>query len=1023
MKNKSFLVLIFAVLSIQLAAQPLIVSPGNSGNLTLFENMLEKPTADVLNGCSAQEIATRNPAQLSTSISYSTAGCTPSIATVNVTGGNPPYTYYWAPGWTLNWRYCNQAGTYCVTVTDAALCTKIDSFVLTNNPAISLSITDTVIYNCSPNSGTIDITIQNGLPPYTFAWSNGATTEDLFNIPPGYYFVTIVDGNYCYRTDSWDIEDYSQPYVMDGAYSNTDCQNLNNGTVTVSAWNGISPYSYLWSTGDTTQTISNLDFGIYSYTVTDACNFEIIDSIVLEYEFSANYEMAALNTLCGDLTGMIQLYNMETIVIDSIYLMNTVSGQAFFPDPSYKFDSIAAGNYQLYVIDTFLCVDSLEVEIEQIDDFIALMPTADTVECPGDTVTLQANIFEGAEYIFDQIDFDSIPVSAQAISIPDLHDDSQYGPFSIGFDFTFFDQSYSEFYIGSNGWISFVPISGPGYLDHWETQAIPNPDLQSPRAVIMAAYRDWDPSLPSANWGVFYEYSGTSPNRKLTVTWKSIALFSCTNIHGDFQVVIHENGNMVDINLTNIPVCPSWNHGHGVCGIQNETGTLAYTVPGRNNTTWETANESWRFYPSIVQWYGPNNVSLGSGMEITVYPESPGTYYAEYNSACGLETDSIEIFISTAGLSTYLGDDFILCEGETTSLGMPGWDYYQWSNGESTSQLNINGAGIYSVSTTSGTCNWTDEITVGYDENTNEYSYDPFICEGDTILFEMDTAYFYNWDNGSIYPSYSVTASGNYFVTVSTINCNWADSFEVEMRPLPLGILPSDTTMCHNDTFEIGAGASSYSYLWNSGSANAILTTDTAGLFIVDKSDTYGCSVTDSVLITYQAEVLSSFNFFETFNHVQFTNQSQNSYWYTWNFGDGSPLSYQTNPEHDYPVLNQNMWYTATLISTNQCGADTSFLQIFTFDIEEIGGNPNIQIYPNPNKGNFFLSGNLKSNGNLLLCIFNSTGQEIYQKKISSEKIKISEEIKLGQVAPGMYYLKIQQKENNWVWKVVVGNL
>ncbi|MEA3443182.1 MAG: T9SS type A sorting domain-containing protein, partial [Bacteroidota bacterium] len=124
--------------------------------------------------------------------------------------------------------------------------------------------------------------------------------------------------------------------------------------------------------------------------------------------------------------------------------------------------------------------------------------------------------------------------------------------------------------------------------------------------------------------------------------------------------------------------------------------------------------------------------------------------------------------------------------------------------------------------------------------------------------------------------------------------------------------------------------------------------------------------------------------------------------------------------EHDYPVLNQNMWYIATLISTNQCGADTSFLQIFTFDIEEIGGNPNIQIYPNPNKGTFFLTGNLKSNGNLLLRIFNSTGQEICQKKISSEKIKISEEIKLGQVAPGIYFLMIGQEDKNWVWKIVV---
>ncbi|MCF8370980.1 MAG: T9SS type A sorting domain-containing protein [Bacteroidales bacterium] len=241
------------------------------------------------------------------------------------------------------------------------------------------------------------------------------------------------------------------------------------------------------------------------------------------------------------------------------------------------------------------------------------------------------------------------------------------------------------------------------------------------------------------------------------------------------------------------------------------------------------------------------------------------------------------------------------------------------------------------------------------------------------------------------------------------------------LLPLPVTILPSDTAKCSDSNLILdGGNEPTYEYLWSNGNISSTVAIDSLGLLTVTITDDNGCVSIDSVLVTEQPEVSSAFNFFEAFNHVNFINQSQDAYYYFWDFGDGSPISTEANPEHDYPVLNQNMWYTATLVSANQCGSDTSTLQIFTFDIEEMDGEFPIQIYPNPNKGNFYLSGRLESKDDLNLHIYNSTGQEIYQKEISSTEGNLSEEIRLGKVAPGIYFLIVQQKENKWVWKMVV---
>jgi len=91
-------------------------------------------------------------------------------------------------------------------------------------------------------------------------------------------------------------------------------------------------------------------------------------------------------------------------------------------------------------------------------------------------------------------------------------DDVTHGPFNIGFTFNFFGNNYTQFYIGSNGWIGFTIGQTTGYT------AVYIPNSGSPKNVIMA---DWEDLYPgSAN--IYYTTIGTAPNRKLVVNFNSV---------------------------------------------------------------------------------------------------------------------------------------------------------------------------------------------------------------------------------------------------------------------------------------------------------------------------------------------------------------------------------------------------------------------------------------------------------------------------------------------------------------------
>jgi hypothetical protein len=167
-------------------------------------------------------------------------------------------------------------------------------------------------------------------------------------------------------------------------------------------------------------------------------------------------------------------------------------------------------------------------------------------------------------------------------------DDVTHGPFNIGFTFNFFGNNYTQFYVGSNGWVGFSAGQTTGYTAAY----IPN--AGSPRNVIMA---DWEDLFPgSAN--IFYSTIGTAPNRKLVVNFNAVPHYGCrSNLH-TFQFVLYETTNVIDVNYLSKPLCAGNNSTAGLVNIDN---TNVVPVGGKNASPWSVSNYSVRYTPSAAE--------------------------------------------------------------------------------------------------------------------------------------------------------------------------------------------------------------------------------------------------------------------------------------------------------------------------------------------------------------------------------------------------------------------------------------
>jgi len=187
---------------------------------------------------------------------------------ITVTGGSGDFSYSWSHGPATEDVTGLPAGNYTVTVTDNIVgCVAIVAFNVQaeNQILVSASV---VQPSCSTIDGSIDLAVSGGSGPYSFLWSNGETTEDITSLGTGVFAVAITDINGCTRDTSFTISNVGGPVVI-STVVNPNCPGSSDGSISLSLVGGGGPFTYNWSNGATTPSITGLAGSTYTVTITD----------------------------------------------------------------------------------------------------------------------------------------------------------------------------------------------------------------------------------------------------------------------------------------------------------------------------------------------------------------------------------------------------------------------------------------------------------------------------------------------------------------------------------------------------------------------------------------------------------------------------------------------------------------------------------------------------------------------------------------------------------------------------------
>jgi len=189
---------------------------------------------------------------------------------LTATGGTGGLSYHWSNGATTQDIFGLSANTYIVTITDASgTCPLVQTYEVTQPDPMALAA-DVNDMSCAyVVDGSIELHVGGGEAPFSYQWSNGKTSRIISNLLAGTYTVTVTDGAGCTSTAVFMVENPGSitPDVM---VTNASNANKSDGAVTISAVNGgAGPFTFLWNTGATTQSLTNVPPGDYVVTITD----------------------------------------------------------------------------------------------------------------------------------------------------------------------------------------------------------------------------------------------------------------------------------------------------------------------------------------------------------------------------------------------------------------------------------------------------------------------------------------------------------------------------------------------------------------------------------------------------------------------------------------------------------------------------------------------------------------------------------------------------------------------------------
>jgi gliding motility-associated-like protein len=269
---------------------------------------------------------------------------------------------------------------------------------------------------------------------------------------------------------------------------------------------------------------------------------------------------------------------------------------------------------------------------------------------------------------------------------------------------------------------------------------------------------------------------------------------------------------------------------------------------------------SWSNLPVGASFTSANNSVNSHSIAINWGTAAPGTYsvLVTPSDACGIapgtaQTVAISVLPPPAPLS--ITGPTVLCQGDVITLASSYASDNTWSTGANTSSVSVNAAGVYTLTALSGCGPLQASYTVGLNPTANA-SVTPngplSFCQGNSVILTSAMSTGNSWSTGESTPSITVTTTGVYSLTVTTV-CGTAVS-STSVNVTPSTITPSitangPTSFCQGGSVILSSGSGSGNN-WSTGATTPTIMVNAAGVYTLTVSNACAsASVTQSISI------------------------------------------------------------------------------------------------------------------------------------------------------------------------------
>jgi large repetitive protein len=845
----------------------------------------------------------------------------------------------------------------------------------------------------------------------TYLWNTGDTTQSIYVSITGNYWVMVTDTNNCEGT-SEAVEILVLPNPVPVISETGDLVFCPGDSVILTS---SSADAYLWSTGDTTQSITVLSSGNYyvETTYVNGCsNISEITEVIVHSNPVTSIIASGPKTFClGDSVVL-------TSSFASSYEWNT-------GDTTKSITVYSTGNY--YVIGTYSggcssTSDTASIIVKPLP-IATITPGGSTEFCENGSVVLNSS--SGLTYLWNT------GATSQAINV-----------FSSG--------AFTVTVKGANGcsarsdttYVNVKSAPVPVISASGSTNICPTGSVEL-TSTVGASYL-WSNGATTQSINV-----STGGSYFVTVTYSN----GCSKSSASTLVTVLSNppttitpGGPINLCDGDSIVLSSssasaylWNTGDTTKSIVVKTSgnySVTATYSGGCTNTSSNVNVTIKSNPiSDITANGPTEFCPGGSVTLTastaysylwsngattqsIIVSTGGSYTVQVSNSNGCSATSAAMIITVNPLpdaEITANGPLAFCVGDSVTLTASMASSYLWNTGATTQSITVKVGGNYKVTVmNSGGCSSTSAITkVTVNPLPNAFitaSGSINFCIGDSVYLTASTGNTYLWNTGETTKSIYVKEAGQYYVTVTSVHGCSNTSSLIEVSPTIVTVdIGSDTLLCDECILLDAGNQGAYFYKWSNGSEYQTLLACTSGKYWVEVTDAIGCIGSDTINVSIYPKPIVNLGPDITLGPGSsiYLNAGNTGADYIWNTGETTQTI----------IVDSTGFYWVSVTNAYGCSeSDSVNVTVFT-GLDELAGGPlEILVYPNPARNFINLSIENSLSGNYQISIFSSLGTLLFHKTYTNGNL--NEQLNIQDLPPGIYFLQVISDKQKKILKI-----